>query len=113
MIVNGNVGGGGGSLESAHVMLANYGYYIPNPQPGYGIHYTKPDGTYGVAQYPDETSHLELDVLKGSFIVPYMDHDFHRMPTTGDIFSVMEDAYNDDTHAQFSIYCINGNGTIG
>ena len=111
MIVNGNVGGGGGSLESAHVVLANHGYYMPNPQPGYGIHYTKPDGTYGVAQYPDETSHLELDVLKGSFIVPYTDLDFKGMPTGG-IFYIIENAYNDDTGFEFSIYCINGNGTI-
>lgn len=112
----GNIGqissGGGGSLESAHVVLANYDYYMPNPQPGYGIHYTKPDGTYSVAQYQDETSNLELDVLKGSFIVPYMYVDFDGVPSGG-ISYIIESAYNDGTGTTFSIYLVNGNGTIG
>lgn len=112
MIFNGDVGGGGGSLESAHVVLGNFGYYMPDPPPGYGIHYTKPDGTHSVAQYQDETSNLELDVLKGSFIVPYMFTDFGGMPTGG-ISYIIENAYNDETGTEFSIYLVNGNGTIG
>lgn len=102
----------GGNLESAHVVLANHGYYTPNPLPGYGIHYTKPDGTHDVAQYPDETSHLELDVLKYSFIVPYIPADFDGMPTGG-IQYIIENAFNDEIGCKFSIYLVNSSGTIG
>lgn len=112
MVFNPSVSGGEGG-GSAHVVLASVGVG-PNmgANPDFGIHYTKPDGTHGVAKYPDETSDLELDVLKGSFIVPYMPIDFKLVPSGGTQY-IIKDAFNDEISHEFSIYLVNSGGTIG
>ena len=104
----------GNNAESAHVVIVNYGYphFEQLPHPNYGINYINTAGAHSVAQFPDETNNLELDVMKDSFIIPFIATDFNAEPSGG-VSYVMEKAYNDEIGYSMSIYLVSGDGTIG